>query len=154
MNLKIEQSFKKKWNTIKYRCENKNSSNYKYYGKKGIRIEWKNFNEFKQDMYEEYVRHTEKHGLANTTIDRIDNNKNYCKINCRWATWKIQHENTTIVKNLTHNGKTLNINQWSKKLGIHPQTLYSRLDKLKMPINIALSSNKFKPAIKWQNQKI
>lgn len=44
-------------------------------------------------MKDDYYIHLEKYWNINTTIDRIDNNWNYCKENCRWSTMRQQLEN-------------------------------------------------------------
>jgi len=69
------------------RCKNKAN---RYYGGKGIKVEWKNFIDFKNDMYKSYLKHCGEFGVKNTTIDRIDSSKHYSKQNCRWATYKEQ----------------------------------------------------------------
>jgi hypothetical protein len=80
------------WNGMKRRCENPKTEKYKYYGAKGIKVEWKTFEEFRDDMYQGYVEHLEEYG-KDTSIDRIDTYGNYCKLNCRWATAKEQANN-------------------------------------------------------------
>jgi len=55
------------------RCYNKNDISYKYYGARGIKCLWKNFNDFKNDMYKSYSKHCEQFGKDNTSIDRINN---------------------------------------------------------------------------------
>ncbi len=72
------------------RCSNKKEHRY---GGRGIKIEWVSFEEFKRDMLTSYLAHLKKHGTENTTLDRKNNDGNYSKKNCRWATRKQQANN-------------------------------------------------------------
>ena len=111
------------WNSMKQRCQNPKTINYRDYGGKGISVceEWNN--DFKRfcawSMANGYREHL--------TIDRIDNKKNYEPKNCRWATNKEQQNNTSYTRLFTYNGETLSIMQWAEKTGIHPNMLYKRL---------------------------
>ena len=83
------------WSDMKQRCFNKKNKAYSYYGGRGITMseEWKkSFKTFYQDMGKR------PEGLS---LDRIDNEGNYCKENCRWATWSEQMLNRRSYK---HNG--------------------------------------------------
>jgi len=83
----LYKTFKK----MKERCHSKSDKSYRFYGAKGIVVEWKTYQSFKKDMFKSYLKHLDKHGRIDTTIDRINPTKNYCKKNCRWATRKQQN---------------------------------------------------------------
>lgn len=73
------------YKSIEDRCQKTKHKSYKNYGGRGIECEWNSFEEFYKDMFPTY-----KKGLS---IDRIDNNGNYSKTNCRWATTAVQSRN-------------------------------------------------------------
>lgn len=76
------------WTRMIQRCTNTKSNRFYRYGERGITVckEWlESFQKFLLDMGE---RPSKAH-----SIDRIDNNGNYCKGNCRWATALEQRHN-------------------------------------------------------------
>jgi hypothetical protein len=74
------------WLCMVNRTTNPRSSNWKYYGGRGITLcdRWGDYQLFLEDMGE---------CPTDLTIDRIDNDGNYELKNCRWATRKQQLEN-------------------------------------------------------------
>jgi hypothetical protein len=128
------------FNEIKSRCRRYKDKNYNNYGGRGIEVEWVNFNEFRDDMYNSYLKHREMFGARNTSIDRIDNNGNYSKENCQWATIQVQNNNKRSNNRITFNGETKTVAEWSRELGIKRPTLSKRLNRMKYPIEKALVS--------------
>lgn len=120
-------TFYKRWDGIMRRCYRKSYQHFNAYGGRGIKCEWKSFDEFKDDMYESYKKHAEKYGEINTTIDRIDPNSNYCKENCRWATWDTQNNNRRNSIFFEVDGEKITATQLCKKLKIHRNKIHNLL---------------------------
>lgn len=87
-----------------------------------------------------------KEGL---TLDRIDNNGDYCPDNCRWVDRIVQANNRPSYNhNLTYNGKTQSISAWAREIGMCENTLRSRINELGMSVEDALTTpvnSKFSP---------
>lgn|SRR3990167_8631936 len=129
------------WCGIYTRCNNKNGSHYIYYGGRGIKIssQWQKFENFRNDMYENYLKHCKNFGEKNTLIDRINNNKGYFKENCKWSTQKEQQRNKQNSFVVEYEGQKLSVAEWAEKLNMSYMTLHSRLTKLNWPLNKALT---------------
>jgi hypothetical protein len=119
---RINEIYKK----ISSRCNNKNNIGYYLYWWRWIKNLRKNFNEFLDDMYSDYLKHVEEYWEKNTSIDRIDNDWNYCKDNCKWATPKEQANNKRNNVNITYKWETKTLMQWSEYLNIKYNILQSR----------------------------
>jgi predicted nucleic acid-binding Zn ribbon protein len=111
------------WTAMRARCRaGENSPFHKYYKGKGITVckKWdKSFEDFLQDMGH---KPTEKH-----SVERIDNNGNYCPENCKWATRKEQARNRKQSTKLTYYGITRPIGEWAEMYGLEYKVLYNRL---------------------------
>lgn len=112
------------WNHMKQRCYNPKDKHYHDYGARGITVceEWRNsFDTFLADMGD---KPSPKHSL-----DRIDYNLHYCKENCRWATPMEQSQNRRTVVNITYQGETKCMAEWSRHFGINRRTIAQRYKK-------------------------
>ncbi len=111
------------WKSMIARCTNPKIQNYKMYGGRGIKVchRWMKFANFLADMG---IRPQGK------TLDRFPNpNGNYESENCRWATPTEQTNNRSYTHWITFNGETLNVKQWSERLGIKHMTLHGRVSR-------------------------
>lgn len=129
------------WVSMKRKCCDSKLSNYPLYGGRGITYDprWERFEEFLADMGEA------PEGLS---LDRKENDGNYCKENCRWATPTQQSNNKRNNRTLTFKGETLTMAQWAARIGISRQILRSRIDLYKWSIERALTT----PAVVGSNQ--
>lgn len=109
------------WIMMKDRCYNQNNPRYADYGGRGIKVcdEWLySFDNFIVDMTRRRFN-----GLS---LDRINNDGDYCFENCRWATREEQDNNTSKNVFYTYDGQTLTLSQWAKLLNIKIETLHAR----------------------------
>lgn len=116
----------KVWSGMRRRCLNPDSAHYPDYGGRGITItsRWDSFSNFLEDMGDPHEM-----GIAHPTIERVDNNKGYCKSNCCWATWKEQSLNKRRTVMLTLGGMTKPLKEWCDLIGISYQTALCRLKR-------------------------
>ena len=111
----------KSWCHIKYRCDNPKFKAYLRYGGRGITYDprWASFEAFLADMGEK--------PQGRYSIDRIDNNGDYTKSNCRWATDDQQANNNDHPRLITYVGITQSITRWARQIGMSRLTLSGRL---------------------------
>lgn len=111
------------------RCTNKNHKWYKNYWWRWIKCLWKSFEEFRDDMYESYLTHIKEYWKRQTTLDRIDNDWNYCKDNCKWATRFEQVRNTRVAKIAEVDGKKYSSRDVSEMCWIWIDAARNRIKK-------------------------
>jgi hypothetical protein len=80
------------WVNMRNRCNNPKATGYPHWGGRGIKVhpEWDNFKTF--------LDHIGPRPGPEYSIDRIDNDKDYCPGNVRWATAKQQVMNSSRYK--------------------------------------------------------
>jgi hypothetical protein len=110
------------WISMRQRCFNKNSGDYKNYGGRGITIckAW--------DEYENFYTWAMANGYQDgLTIERKHNNGNYEPDNCTWIPKADQINNTRRSRLISFRGETKTMKQWSDELPISYTKLKSRL---------------------------
>lgn len=96
------------WQGMKARCYNKSDARYADWGGRGITVcdQWKN-------SFEAFYEWAMVSGYQEElSIDRIDNNGNYCPENCRWVTQKEQSRNRRSNINITIGNSTRTLIEW------------------------------------------
>jgi len=116
----FNRSLYNSWNGMMRRCSNKRSPYYSDYGGRGIAVstEWRDYRVFLSAMSQGWRK-----GL---TLERKDNNGNYSKSNCRWATREEQANNRRSSKIVTYKGEARTLAQWIKNLGLKSSTVRQR----------------------------
>jgi hypothetical protein len=111
------------WDAMVQRCTNPNSIGYSSYGGRGISVcdAWFDFANFLADMGALWQR-----GL---TIERRDNDGNYCPSNCIFIPRAEQPLNKQNTVRVTVGERTQTLSQWVKETGCNYATARSRLKR-------------------------
>lgn len=99
----VQHKLYRTWLGMRNRCGNPKNPSWEYYGGRGIKVcdRWQYFANFRADMEPTWQEFR--------SLDRIDNDGDYCPENCRWATQSEQ------VKNQRHSPRgTLAERGWVK----------------------------------------
>jgi len=110
------------WIDMRKRCQNPKHKFFHHYGGRGIKVceRWnKSFEAFLKDMGE---RPSRKY-----SIERVDNDGDYCPENCIWALKIPQANNTRRNHKLTFNGQTLTLAEWGRIITISADAIKQRL---------------------------
>lgn len=111
------------WLHMRERCHNPNFVHFDNYGDRGISVceEW-------DESYEAFREWALSNGYKdNLTLERKDNDGDYCPDNCKWATPKEQANNRRSNRLLSFNGETHNIEGWCKITGLPRHIVDNRL---------------------------
>lgn len=122
---KLHTELYQRWRAMISRCTRPKFIEYENYGGRGIKVcdEW-------LLSYENFKRWAFGNGFIEgkrLTLDRIDNNSDYCPSNCRWVNQKIQNNNKRSNHRVSFRGKMLTIAQVSDETGIAYHTIKSRI---------------------------
>lgn len=94
------------WASMVQRCHNENDQFYHKYGGAGITV----YKKWRKD-FAAFIAHMGMRPSRLHSIDRINNDGNYCPGNVRWATRKQQQRNRRTNRYVKHNGKTMCVAQ-------------------------------------------
>lgn len=110
------------WAQMKSRCKNRKMDRWHRYGGRGITYspDWEEFKNFLKDMGE---------CPEGMSLDRINNDGNYEKGNCRWATSEEQARNCKNSLWIEHEGERLHVSEWAKRTGINSTVIHNRIKR-------------------------
>ena len=76
---------RKRWRQMIARCTKPTDPSYRHYGGAGVAVDqvWLDVQRFINDLGEAFIVHALRHGVRNTTLDRVDGAGDYSPINCR-----------------------------------------------------------------------
>lgn len=127
------------------RCYDPGDSRYKGYGARGITVcqEWR-------DSSTKFIEWAWASGYTGTeSIDRVDNNGNYCPENCQWISREAQARNRRDTVLWEYQGEFKTIPEWAEIFSMTKSNLYQRLgrgwsfeDSISLPLGTRNSKKK------------
>ena len=112
------------WKHMMERCYKENDSRYKDWGGRGIQVcnEWQDYFNFEKWALDNGYQ-------ENLSIDRINNNKNYCPENCRWTTTKEQNRNKRNSIRINFHGRNESLKTICEELNLNYSSIKYKLKK-------------------------
>lgn len=111
------------WRNMISRCEDPSNKEYKNYGARKITV----CDNWRSDFQAFYKWALENGYCEELTIERIDVNKGYSPENCTWADVYTQARNKCNNVFITHNGRTMILEDWARETGISSKTIRNRI---------------------------
>lgn len=111
------------WCGMKSRCYLKSAISYHRYGGRGIKVcdEWLN-------NYVNFKNWALSNGYDdNLTLNRKDNDKNYCPENCNFVDLKTQQNNRSTNIRIEINNESHTVMEWCEIKNINPDMVYKRI---------------------------
>ena len=108
---------------MKQRCTNPNYTHYEYYGGRGIKVCQRWLDSFENFLADMGIR------PEDTTLDRIDSDKDYTVDNCSWASSEEQADNKRSSKKYYYKGRLRALKEIASMVGSTRKQLYSYLYK-------------------------
>ncbi len=120
------------WCDMRSRCNHSGHRVYARYGGRGIRCceRWGSFELFVADM-----------GFKpdGYTLERTDNDGDYCPENCVWADYRAQNKNKRTTTRYEYDGRSQTIEEWAAEFGMGRTTLSNRIHRGGMSIEESLT---------------
>jgi hypothetical protein len=112
------------WTGMAGRCYNPLDKRFGYYGGRGITVceRWRG-----ESGYANFLADLGRRPSPRHSIDRKEVNGNYEPGNCRWATPEQQMRNKRDNVNVTIDGRTMCLKEWSRERGLNYKMVHSRV---------------------------
>lgn len=138
------------WHTMKERCYLKTYHKYPDYGGRGIKIcdEW-----LGKEGFKNFCKWSLSYGWhRGLSLDRIDNDGDYCPDNCRWVTIEIQNNNKRTNRRVIFWDMEFTIPQLAQFVDVDYEYLRKCIIDNNMAINDAVdkSVEKAKPYVPYR----
>lgn len=120
------------WCSMKKRCTDQKSKDFKYYGGRGITVSplW-------QSDFQAFFDHAGP-CPPGMELDRINVNGNYEPGNVRWVTHLVQCANLRRNIRITYNGETRVLSEWARYYHVKPGRLHWYIVQRKMSLDAAI----------------
>ncbi len=124
------------WQQMRYRCTRPKNRGFRFYGARGISVceAWQDFRTFQ--------KWADGHGYrSGLTLERINNDGNYCPENCTFVNRKIQARNRRSSRVFTAFGETKTLAAWAedKRCRVSRGCLRNRVMILSISAELAMS---------------